>query len=469
MTLAHPDLDSIAEAREAAEAAHRAWLKFRDFDPADVDRVVEAMARAVAPEAGRLAEMAERETGYGNAADKTLKNLFNTIAVADWLRNVRTLGVLWRDEVTKVAAIGEPMGVVAALIPVTNPTSTVIFKTLSAVKAGNAIVHAPHPRGRLCGSEAARILGDAAEDAGAPAGLVQCISGSTLEGTAELMRHPRTAVVMATGGSAMVRAAYSSGKPTLAVGPGNVPVYVDRSKAGDLDEVADMILTSKSFDYGTACVAEQAIVADAPIAERLRHAIRSQGGHFCTAREAEALGRVLFRRDGAFVVESVGQSATRLAQLAGFDVAPRTRVLLAELDAVGPQAPLSAEKLDPVLAFYVADGSEEGFARMNEILTFGGQGHTAALHCSQPETVARFARLPAGRLLVNTPCLHGGMGFSCDIEPSFMLGTGTVSGSIVSDNVTALHLINIKRVAYESRPWRSLSDLLDQGALNGRL
>jgi acetaldehyde dehydrogenase (acetylating) len=460
MTLAFADLDSIADARRAADRAYEAWLTFRGWDAADVDRVVEAMARAVAPEAARLGELAAQETGYGNAGDKALKNLFNTIAVADWLRNVRTLGVLWRDEATKVVAIGEPMGVVAALIPVTNPTSTVIFKTLSAVKAGNAIVHAPHPRGRHCGAETARILADAAEDAGAPAGLIQCLSGSTLDGTRELMSHHRTAVVMATGGAAMVRTAYSSGKPTLAVGPGNVPVYVDRSRERDLDEVADMILSSKSFDYGTACAAEQAVIADRPIAERLRQAIRAHGGHVCTTREAGALAGVLFDPNLNYRVDNVGQSATRLAELAGFDVPPRTRVLLAELEGVGRAVPLSAEKLDPVLAFYEVGDAELGFQRALEILRFGGEGHTAVLHAADPNVVARFSRLPAGRVLVNTPALHGGMGFSCDIDPSFMLGTGTWSGSIVSDNVTALHLINIKRVAYESRPWRSLNDLL---------
>jgi acyl-CoA reductase-like NAD-dependent aldehyde dehydrogenase len=460
---AYADLDSLAEARRAAETAHEAFQAFRGTDPEHVDHIVDAMARAVAPEAGRLAELAVRETGYGNAADKKLKNLFNTIAISDWLRNVRTLGVLWRDEATKVIAIGEPMGVVAALIPVTSPTAMVIFKTLSAVKAGNAIVHAPHPRGRVCGAETARILAEAAEAAGAPAGLIQCLAHSTLEGTQELMRHPRTAVVMATGGSAMVRAAYSCGKPTLAVGPGNVPVYVDRSKRRGLDEVADQILSSKSLDYGTACVAEQAVLADRPIADELRAAFRSAGGYLCTQREASALARVLFQPDLRHVVDNVGQSAARLAELASFVVPPRTRVLIAELEVVGRSAPLSAEKLAPALALYSVDGPHEGSALAREILRFGGEGHTVGVHADDPEVVSVFASLPAGRVLVNTPCLHGGMGFSADVDPSFMLGTGTYSGSIVSDNVTALHLINIKRVAYESRPWRSLSELLSEG------
>ena len=381
MTLAFADLDSIAEARRAADRAYEAWQIFRTWDPADVDRVVEAMARAIAPEAARLGELAAQETGYGNAADKRLKNLFNTIAVSDWLRNVKTLGVLWRDEATKVVAIGEPMGVVAALIPVTNPTSTVIFKTLSAVKAGNAVVHAPHPAGTTVRrrdhaghGRGGRGRGRAGGPDPVPVGL-------------EPRRHARADEPPSDrGGDGHRRLGDGARRPTRRVsrrwpvGPGNVPVYVDRSKARDLDEVADMILSSKSFDYGTACAAEQAVIADRPIVEPLRRAIREQGGHFCTAREAESLGNVIFDRNLNYRVENVGQSASRLAQLAGFDVPPRTRVLLAELGAVGRTDPLSAEKLDPVLAFYEVADAEQGFERAHEILRFGGEGHTAVLH-----------------------------------------------------------------------------------------
>lgn len=462
MDLMDADLRSIAQARESAESAYAAFQKFRHVDQETADRIIEAMVRAIEPECGRLGELAANETGYGNATDKELKNLFNALGVWDWLRNVRTLGVLWKDEVTKVAAIGEPMGLVAALIPVTNPTSTVIFKVLSAVKAGNAIVCAPHPRSVQCCSETARIMAEAAEAAGAPVGLIQCLSEVTQQGTTELMRHRRTAVIMATGGAAMVRAAYSSGKPTLAVGPGNVPAYVDESAREELAEVADRILTSKAFDYGTACVAEQAVIAHRSIAGALRAEIRLSGGYFCTPREADALSAVLFDQDLVTRVENVGQSASRLAELAGISVPPRTRVLLADVSEVGRSAPLSHEKLNPVLAFYEVPNAEAGYEMCDAILRFGGSGHTVAVHAHDSDVVARFSALPAGRVLINTPTLHGGMGFSVDIEPSFMLGTGTWSGSIVSDNVTALHLINIKRVAYESRSWRSLYDVFQR-------
>ena len=348
------------------------------------------------------------------------------------------------------------MGVVAALVPVTNPTSTIIYKVLSAVKAGNSIVCAPHPRGVNCGIETVRVMARAAEQTGAPKGLIQCLDAVTIQGTAELMKHRRTSVVMATGGPAMVKAAYSSGKPTLAVGAGNVPCYVHKSKSRDLAEVAEMIVTSKSFDYGTACVSEQAVVADREIARDLRHELKLKGAYFCTPAEADRLAKVIFKGVREMDPEKVGQSPQSLADAAGFSIPPRTRCLVSEETEVGWQRPLSAEKLNPVLAFYEAKSTDHGIELAHSIAKFEGWGHTSVIHSDDPDTVARFAAVPTGRVLVNTPAIMGGMGYSTDLEPSFMLGTGTWSGSITSDNVTALHLINIKRVAYECRPWRDI-------------
>lgn len=450
------DLRSIASARRAAESAWEAYRLFLGTDPHHINRMVDAMARAIEPEAERLGRMAVEETGYGNVADKRVKNLFNALSVADYLRGVTTLGVLWRDDVAKVAAIGVPMGVVAALIPVTNPTSTIIFKVLSAVKAGNAIVCAPHPRGVMSGRETVRILAGVAEGMGAPKGLIQCLEDVTQEGTAELMKHRRTSIVMATGGPAMVRAAYSSGKPTLAVGAGNVPCYVHKSKSGDLGEVAEMIINSKSFDYGTACVSEQAVVADKEIARDLRMEMRMRGAYFCTGPESDRLAKVIFSGRRAMDPRNVGQSPEALAGQAGFSLPPNTRCLVSEETEVGWHRPLSAEKLNPVLAFYESRSSAEGVDMAEKIARFEGWGHSAVVHSDDPAVVAEFSRLPVGRVLVNTPGILGGMGYSTALEPSFMLGTGTWSGSITSDNVTALHLINIKRVAYQNRPWRDI-------------
>ncbi|MEL7465272.1 MAG: aldehyde dehydrogenase family protein [Pseudomonadota bacterium] len=450
------DLKSIAAARRAAETAFEAYRRFLGTDPKLIDAMVDAMARAIEPEAERLGQMAVEETGYGNAPDKRVKNLFNALSVAEYLRDVTTLGPLWRDDGAKIMAVGEPMGVVAALVPVTNPTSTIIFKILSAVKAGNAIVCAPHPRGVKCGIETTRIMADVAEQMGAPKGLIQCLDEVTIQGTAELMRHRRTSVVMATGGPAMVKAAYSSGKPTLAVGAGNVPCYVHRSMAGEIGEVAEMIVTSKSFDYGTACVSEQAVIADAPIAREMRHELKLKGAYFMTPAEADRLAKVIFRGPQAMDPDRVGQSPQALADAAGFSIPPKTRALVSEETEIGWSRPLSAEKLNPVLAFYEARDEDHGIELSHGIAKFEGWGHSSVVHSNDPGIVARFSTVPTGRVLVNTPAIMGGMGYSTDLEPSFMLGTGTWSGSITSDNVTALHLINIKRVAWQNRPWRDI-------------
>ena len=451
------DLQSIADARQAANSAWEAYLKFRLFEREDIDAIVDAMALAIEPEARRLAELAVEETGCGNVEDKRIKNLFNSLSVADWLRNIKTRGILWRDDVTKIVAVGEPMGVVAALIPVTNPTSTVIYKIISAIKSGNAIVCAPHPKGVKCGLETAAVMIRAAEQLGAPPGLIQCLDKVTIAGTTELMKHRRTSVVLATGGPDMVKAAYSSGKPTLAVGPGNVPCYVHESKSRDLDEVAEQIVTSKCFDYGTACVSEQALIADQSISRELKSELKLRGAYFCSEQESQRIADVIFS-GRAINPERVGQAPEVLAKLAGIELPPRTRILVTPQTEVGWQAPLSHEKLNPVLAWYEAKTEAAGLQIARSIVGFGGWGHTATIHSDDGAVVARYSDLPVGRVLVNTPAIIGGMGYSTDLEPSFMLGTGTWSGSITSDNVTALHLINIKRVAYESRPWRDVYD-----------
>jgi acetaldehyde dehydrogenase (acetylating) len=427
------DLAALGEARAKARRARSAFTAFEGATQADLDHIVEAMASAAYAASAELARLAVDETGYGVYQDKILKNRFNADFVAKSMRGMRTKGVLWVDETGRMTAIGSPMGVIAAIIPVTNPTSTVIFKCLAAIKAGNTIVHAPHPRAVRCCNRTVEVMAQAAQRAGAPAGVIECLEHASIAATGELMRHPDVALVLATGGPGMVRAAYSSGKPTLAVGAGNVPVYVHRS-VPDIGEAAEMIITSKSFDNGTACVAEQSVVLDEPIADRAMAAFRERGALFLSEAEELRLAGLIF----------------------GVDAPAGTRVLAAELDVVGPAAPLSAEILGPVLSFYRAATFEEGLTRCREILAFGGQGHTLGIHADDQEAIARLTDLPASRMPVNTPSLFGGMGYSTDIGPSFMLGTGTWSGSLTSDNVSPLHLINIKRLAFEARPWRGL-------------
>ncbi len=449
------ELISIGEARAKARQARAAFERYESVTQQEADRLVAALARAAADAAEELARLAVDETGYGMYEDKVLKNMYNATFVAQAILGMRTLGVLWVDEARRVTALGAPMGVIAAIIPVTNPTSTTIFKCLAAVKSGNAIVCAPHPNAVRCCTRTVEVMAEAARRAGAPDGLIGCLSKVTQAATQELMSHRDVALVMATGGAGMVRAAYSSGKPTLAVGPGNVPVYVHRS-VEDVDEAALMIVTSKAFDNGTACVAEQAVVLDEPIADAALTAFQHHGTYFLDREQQARLAELLFSDSGTLKPDAVGKSAVKLARRIGVEVPATTKVLGASMTEVGPQAPLSAEILGPVLSFYRTGDLDAGHRRCLDILRFGGEGHTLGLHASDLDAIEKMSSLPASRILVNTPSLFGGMGFSAATDPSFMLGTGTWSGSIVSDNVTPLHLINIKRVAHENRPWRDL-------------
>lgn len=449
------DLTALADVRAKARAARRAFEQLAGTDQEVLDRYVRGMALAGTKAAEELARLAVDETGYGVYEHKIHKNRYNTGFVARWMLERRAVGVLWVDEPSRVTAVGVPMGVIAGIIPVTNPTSTALFKSLAAVKSGNAIVLAPHPRAARCTLRAAEVMAEAAVKAGAPEGLVSCLEAPTLPATRELMSRPEIALVLATGGPGMVRAAYSSGKPTIAVGAGNVPAYVGTS-VPDAGEAAEMIITSKSFDNGTACVAEQSVVVAEKVADEFLREFAARGAYWLEPPQQEALVRVLFDDRGALRPDAVGQSAARLAELAGFAVPDGTRVLAAQLTSVGPEVPLSREILGPVLSVYRVRDSAEGWQRCRDVLAFGGEGHTCAVHAQDPREIAPFGTLPAGRIVINTPALFGGMGYSTDVDPSFQLGTGTWSGSICSDNVTPLHLINITRIAHEVRPWRTV-------------
>ncbi|BBG03731.1 MULTISPECIES: aldehyde dehydrogenase family protein [Pseudonocardia] len=451
------DLAGLADVRTKVRAAAAAFAELAGTDQETLDRYVRAMALAGTKAAEELARLAVDETGYGIYEHKIYKNRYNTGFVAKWMLERRAIGVLWVDDDARVTAVGSPMGVLAGIIPVTNPTSTALFKSLAAVKSGNAIVHAPHPRAARCTLRAVQVMAEAAVAAGAPEGLLSCLENPTLPATRELMSRDEIALVLATGGPGMVRAAYSSGKPTIAVGAGNVPAYVGVS-VPDPAEAAEMIITSKSFDNGTACVAEQSVVVVDAVAPAFLAAFEERGAYWMNAPQQAALARVLFDDRGAMRPGSVGQTAPRLAELAGFTVPSSTRVLACRLDTVGPGTPLSREILGPVLSVYQVPDAAAGWRRCREILALDGEGHTTAVHAADPAEIAPFGTLPAGRIVINTPALFGGMGYSTDVDPSFQLGTGTWSGSICSDNVTPLHLINIKRIAHEVRPWRTVYD-----------
>lgn len=449
---ADKDLISVQQARDLVEGAHKAQAEIAKFDQAKIDRICEAMSRAALREAARLGAMAVEETGYGVPDDKREKNRFAAEDVWNYFRGLRTVGVV--SESKDVVEIASPRGVVAGIIPSTNPTSTAIFKILIAIKSRNAVVLSPHPSAAKCINESARVMREAAVKEGLPAEAIACMTTATIEGTEALMKHKQTAVILATGGIGLVRAAYSSGKPAFGVGPGNVPVFVERS--ADVPKAVQDILTGKCFDNGTICASEQAVVCDAPIEQAVREQFKAQGGHFLSASEADQLGKVVATPQRSLNPGIVGRSVEVIAKMAGISVPPGTRCLLADVAGVGRDFPLSMEKLSPILAFYVADGLTRGAERCYEILRYGGMGHTAGVHTRSREAAVRFgSEMPASRITVNTPTTHGAIGFSTALPPSMTLGCGSWGGNVTSDNVSPLHLLDIKRVAFETRPVKS--------------
>jgi acetaldehyde dehydrogenase (acetylating) len=443
------DLVSVQQARDLVESAHRAQGVLARLDQSKIDRICEAMAQAALREAARLGAMAVEETGYGVADDKREKNRFASEDVWNYFKGLRTVGVI--NESDDVLEIASPRGVVAGIIPSTNPTSTAIFKILISVKSRNSVVLSPHPSAAKCINETARIMREVAVREGLPAEAIGCMTTATIEGTEALMKHKQTAVILATGGIGLVRAAYSSGKPAFGVGPGNVPVFVERT--AEVPTAVQNILTGKTFDNGTICASEQAVVADAPVAQQVRAEFEAQGGHFLSASEAEQLAKIVATPQRTLNAQIVGRSVEVIAKMAGLTVPKGTRCLIAEVGGVGRDYPLSMEKLSPILAFYVEDGLERGAARCFEILSYGGMGHTAGIHTRSRDVARAFGtEMPASRVVVNTPTTHGAIGFSTALPPSMTLGCGSWGGNVTSDNISPWHLMDIKRVAFETRP-----------------
>jgi len=445
------DLRSIQQARDLLKKGHAAQKQFATASQDQVDRIVAAMCEAGAAEATRLGQDAHDETGFGKPDSKREKNLFATRTLHERMHGMRTAGVIGKEEDGTIWKVATPMGVVAALIPSTNPTSTAMYKAIISAKARCGIVMSPHPRAKACTAEALRVVAEAAYKAGAPEGLFGCMTEVTLEGTNELLEHDFTDVILATGGGAMVRAAYSKGKPAYGVGSGNVPAYVDRS--ANLAKAAADILTGTSFDWGTLCSTERSVVADLPIRDKLKKELQQRGGYFCSDAEKERLRKTVAPDGRHLNVEIVGQSPMRIAEMAGFSVPNTTKALIAEVDAVGRGEPLSMETLSPILSFYVADGWQAGCERCIEILHFGGIGHTLAVHAESQNVIKRFAlEKPSMRIVVNTVAALGSVGLTTALFPSMTLGPGTIGGSITSDNISPMHLLNVKRLAFETTP-----------------
>ena len=445
------DLASIAEARALARRAKQAWAELAEFSQERIDAIVDAMAAATVPQAEAFARLAVEETGYGVVEDKIQKNLFSSQKVYNFIRPMKTVGVIARHDDRRVIEIAEPFGVVAAVVPSTNPTSTAIYKILISIKARCTVVLSPHPAAVKCITRVAEVMDEAARRAGAPAGTINWMTTVTLEGTQELMKHRDVAVILATGGMGLVRAAYSAGKPAYGVGPGNAPAYIERS--ADLKKAVRDVVTGKTFDNGVLCSSENSVVVDESIAEAVKREFQSQGAYFMSKAEMDALARVLVSPQRLPNPALVGKAATVIAEKCGITVPADTRLLIAPLEGVGRDYPLSIEKLCPVLSYYIVKDWREGCERCKQILRYGGMGHTMSIHSQNDQVILEFGlKKPAFRIVVNSPTTHGSIGLTTGLDPAMTLGCGGYGGNITSDNISPKHLLNIKRLAYEISP-----------------
>ncbi|OFW30745.1 MAG: hypothetical protein A3H97_10605 [Acidobacteria bacterium RIFCSPLOWO2_02_FULL_65_29] len=451
------DLASIAEARALARRAKQASLALAELTQEQIDAIVDATAAAATTQAEVFARLAVEETGYGVVADKIQKNLFSSEKVYAFIRPMKTVGVITRHEDRRVIEIAEPFGVVAAVVPSTNPTSTAIYKILISLKARCAVVLSPHPAAVRCITRVAEVMDEAARRAGAPEGAVTWMTTVTLEGTQELMKHRDVAVILATGGMGLVRAAYSAGKPAYGVGPGNAPAFIERT--ADVTKAVRDVVTGKTFDNGVLCSSENSVVVDEPIADAVRRTFQAQGGYFMSKAEMDAVARVLVSPQRLPNPALVGKAATVIAETCGITVPAGTRVLLAPLDGVGRDFPLSIEKLCPVLSYYVVKDWREGCERCKQILRYGGMGHTMSIHSNDEAVILEFGlKKPAFRIIVNSPTAHGSIGLTTGLDPAMTLGCGGYGGNITSDNISPRHLLNIKRLAYEISPAATRSE-----------
>ncbi len=441
------DLAARQEARLLCRRAAQAQTALQGFSQEKLDAICAAVSRRFAEHAAELAALAVQETLFGNVEDKTVKNRFASEKVFDAIRDMKAVGFLHEDEEKGLWEIGVGVGVIAAIVPSTNPTSTVCYKALICLKSGNSVIFSPHPKALGCTQKAAQIVEQAAREAGAPEGCIGCLSIASMAGCQELMHADAVRLILATGGPAMVKAAYSSGKPAIGVGAGNGPAYIHHS--ADISHALECILRSKTFDNGTVCASEQSIIVEKGMRERVIREGEKLGFYFMNTQEAASLAKLLFRPSGALNPDIVGRSALSLAQMAHFSVPANTKVLVAHEQEAGPTRPYSMEKLCPVLAFFVMDSEDAVLEKAIEVLTHEGAGHTFAMHASDRDVIRKFARsIPVSRFLVNTPAALGGIGASTSLFPALTLGCGAVGGSSSSNNISPLDLINIRRVAW---------------------
>lgn len=439
------DLLSIQEARTLVRCAKEAMVELANLNQQQVDSLVEAITKKSVREAERLARLAVEETGFGRWQDKMQKNLLASEKVWEHIKDMKTIGLLREDKEKKILEIGAPVGVVAALVPSTNPTSTAIYKAIIGLKAGNAVVFSPHPSAANCIRETVEMIQSVLREKGLPENLVTVMCYPSVEGTKELMKNAD--LIIATGGPGMVKAAYSSGTPALGVGAGNVPVFIERT--ADIDVAVDMIMESKLFDNGTVCASEQAIIVEKISSRKVRESLVSRGGYFLQDEELAKVKSIMERPNGAMNPAIVGQTAQTLARMAGISIPESIRLLISDEPGVGPNFPFSKEKLTALIGFYEVEDWHEACEFSFQLLANGGIGHSLAIHSKNEEIILEFAlKKPVSRLLVNTPSTHGAVGLTTSLAPALTLGCGAVGGSSISDNVDASHLMNVRKVAY---------------------
>lgn len=450
MQLYDKDLLSVQEVRELVEKARIAQEELSKKEQNDVDILVASIAKAGERNARRLAEMAQEETGFGVAEDKLIKNIFASRGVYEYIKDMKTIGELGRDDEKKIRKLAVPVGVIAGLIPSTNPTSTALYKALIAIKSGNAIVFSPHPNALNCILETVKVIRRALTEAGGNEDLVSCITIPTMQATDQLMKHGDISMILATGGSAMVRAAYSSGTPAIGVGPGNGPAFID--KTADLKMAVKRIMDSKTFDNGTICASEQSVICTEEMKGKVQAEFERQGAYFLNAEERDKLGSYILRANGTMNPMIVGKSVQTIAKLAGLTIPAQARVMIAYEDGVGRGHPYSNEKLAPILGFYTAKDNQEVCRMCQEILRYEGAGHTFSMHTKDSSLVDYFSRrIPVSRLLVNTSAAIGGIGGSTNLAPALTLGCGAIGGSATSENVGPAELYNLRYVAYGTK------------------
>lgn len=448
----------MTRADELIERSLRAAAAFKRLDQEQTDRVVRAVYLAALGERVRLAKLAHEETGIGLWQHKVIKNVIATQVVYNNIKNKRTVGVISEDHRTGMLEIAQPVGPILGLIPVNNPTATVIFKALICMKSRNPLIISPHNAARHSIAGASRICYEAALSAGAPEHCIQWLEKSTPNMTAELMSHRGLAIIIATGTSSLVREAYSSGTPVIGVGPGNVPVYIGAT--ADIPFAVESILESKTFDNGSVCASEQAIVVKREVGEEVVEEFEKQGAYFMRPDEIEKVGKIAFDAErGIMTATVVGQSVARIAEMAGISVPAGTVVLMAGLEGVGRDYPLSAEILAPILAFYLEEDFDQAIRRCSEVTRFGGMGHTAVIYSNTDERIEYFSRvIDAGRILVNMPSTFGALGGMYNfLDPSFTLACGSGGKNTSTDNITVQHLLNIHRITRRRPNWRWVS------------